>query len=153
MTNCPTTLLSVEIPTSTYRMLEAYAKARNGPLSNSADAAIRDGIEAMCLLHPNFRERAGLPEPRPQSTACRLVGISAPPPPAPGERDLTTLLASAKAHVESMSPEERDAMLKAQAESWARGMAPCEHGNRDWEQCPKCRAKAASQHQQGGEKT
>jgi len=33
---------------------------------------------------------------------------------------------------------ERDEM-QAQRESWARAMAPCEHGDPDWETCPKCR--------------
>jgi hypothetical protein len=27
---------------------------------------------------------------------------------------------------------------QAQRESWARAMAPCEHGIRDWEQCEEC---------------
>src|SRR5690606_22432732 len=32
-----------------------------------------------------------------------------------------------------------EATLKAQRESWARGMAPCEHGVADWEECAECR--------------
>ncbi len=44
--------------------------------------------------------------------------------------------------VKAMSPEEKQAMIKAQAESWARSCAPCEHGIRDWETCPDCREAA-----------
>lgn len=32
-------------------------------------------------------------------------------------------------------------MKQAQRESWVRAMAPCAHGNRDWETCPQCRAE------------
>jgi hypothetical protein len=38
------------------------------------------------------------------------------------------------------SPAEREAMHKAQRESFARAFAPCEHGVADWEDCPKCRS-------------
>jgi len=34
-----------------------------------------------------------------------------------------------------MSEEE----IQAQRESWVRGMAPCQHGVRDFEECPDCR--------------
>lgn len=58
---------------------------------------------------------------------------------------LDELLRQAKARVDAMTPEERAAMYKAQAESWARGMAPCEHGVRDWETCPDCRRAALAE--------
>lgn len=63
-------------------------------------------------------------------------------PVAESRRDITKLLAEAKARVERMTPEEYAAMIREQAKSWARGMAPCEHGVRDWETCPDCRAEA-----------
>jgi hypothetical protein len=56
--------------------------------------------------------------------------------------DLAELFARAKAKVEAMSPAERASMYEAQRQSWARGMAPCEHGVADWETCPDCREQA-----------
>lgn len=54
---------------------------------------------------------------------------------------LSDLLLRAKAKVAAMTPEERFAMIKAQEESWVRGMtARCEHGEVDYEQCQECRA-------------
>jgi hypothetical protein len=52
---------------------------------------------------------------------------------------LDALIARSRSWWKNASPEEREAMHKAQAESWARSMAPCEHGVRDWETCPQCR--------------
>lgn len=43
--------------------------------------------------------------------------------PAPDRPELTELLRKAKELVDKMTPEEKDAMLKAQAESWARAEA------------------------------
>lgn len=40
--------------------------------------------------------------------------------------------------IHQMTPEE----IQAQRESWARAMAPCEHGVRDWEDCQDCRRRA-----------
>lgn len=41
---------------------------------------------------------------------------------------------------ETMSPDEQQAMWKAQRESWVRAFTtPCEHGDLDWESCPHCR--------------
>jgi hypothetical protein len=41
------------------------------------------------------------------------------------------------AQIHQMTPAE----IEAQRASWARGMsAKCEHGELDFEQCPKCRA-------------
>jgi hypothetical protein len=34
-----------------------------------------------------------------------------------------------------MKPEE----IEAQRQSWIKAMAPCEHGDPDWETCPECR--------------
>lgn len=54
---------------------------------------------------------------------------------------LSDLLLRAKAKVAAMTPEERFAVIKAQKESWVRGMtARCEHGEVDYEQCQECRA-------------
>lgn len=44
-----------------------------------------------------------------------------------------------------LTPEEKQAHDKAQRESWVRGMmAKCEHGVRDFEQCPECRDRIRS---------
>lgn len=46
---------------------------------------------------------------------------------------LDELIEIAKRH--KMTPEE----IEAQRQSWVRGMTtPCEHGELDFEQCPKC---------------
>jgi len=49
------------------------------------------------------------------------------------EPTLEQLLAKAKDHVMTESE------MQAQRESWVRGMGPCEHGERDFEQCRECR--------------
>ena len=41
----------------------------------------------------------------------------------------------------ALTPDQQAEMWQAQRESWARGMAPCEHGDPDWETCPKCLSK------------
>lgn len=57
-------------------------------------------------------------------------------------RSLDKLLAAALAYVARMTPDERREMLDTQAESYARSVAPCEHGWRDFEQCPHCGREA-----------
>jgi len=37
------------------------------------------------------------------------------------------------------SGSERAAMIAAQSKSWVRAFQPCEHGERDFEQCAECR--------------
>ena len=59
--------------------------------------------------------------------------------------DILELLKRAKAAQEAMSPEEWAAMVEAQRQSWLRGMAPCEHGVADWEDCPDCRKPLTNQ--------
>lgn len=59
----------------------------------------------------------------------------------PRRRDINTLLADAKRRVDAMTPDERDEMFRQQAASFARAMAPCEHGVADWETCQACRKK------------
>ena len=55
-------------------------------------------------------------------------------------KELSVLIEQAKARVAAMSPEEYEAMIQAQRESWVRAMTtPCEHGVLDFETCPKCR--------------
>ena len=56
------------------------------------------------------------------------------------KRSFDELLAAANERVAKMSPAEREAMRQAQRESFARAMAPCEHGIADWEDCGQCRA-------------
>lgn len=58
------------------------------------------------------------------------------------ENRLAALIREAKAKVAAMTPAEREQMHRAQAESWARAFAPCEHGMVDFEDCEQCRAKA-----------
>lgn len=36
------------------------------------------------------------------------------------------------------TPDEQVEMWRKQRESWMRAFAPCEHGDPDWETCPKC---------------
>lgn len=56
-------------------------------------------------------------------------------------RGLEEALAAAKAHVDAMTPEERETMREAQRKSWVRAMTTgCEHGVLDFEQCPDCRS-------------
>jgi len=51
------------------------------------------------------------------------------------EPTLQEMLDAAQIH--QMTPAE----IEAQRQSWVRGMtASCEHGEQDFEQCPKCRA-------------
>ena len=52
------------------------------------------------------------------------------------------LFADAQARYDAMTPEQQKSMWEAQRQSWLRGMAPCEHGVRDFEQCPDCRKTA-----------
>lgn len=61
------------------------------------------------------------------------------------ERDLQSLIDASKARVAAMAPEERAAMYQAQRESFARAMAPCEHGVSDWEECPQCRSRTSKE--------
>lgn len=56
------------------------------------------------------------------------------------DEKLKELLDKAKERVKAMSPEEYASMVEAQKQSFMRGMmARCEHGELDFEQCPKCR--------------
>jgi hypothetical protein len=55
-------------------------------------------------------------------------------------QNLEQLLADAKARMAAMTPEELEHMREEQRKSFVRGMlARCEHGELDFEQCPKCR--------------
>jgi hypothetical protein len=56
--------------------------------------------------------------------------------------DISEIIEKAKQRLAAMTPAERTEMYQAQRESWARSMTPCEHGVRDWEDCPDCRAAA-----------
>lgn len=48
------------------------------------------------------------------------------------------LLDRAREWDRTATPEQKAAMLAAQRDSWIRAMAPCEHGDPDWETCPEC---------------
>lgn len=53
---------------------------------------------------------------------------------------LTKLLKEAKTRIDNMTEEEYREHFHAQKQSYVRGMmATCEHGIKDFEQCPKCR--------------
>lgn len=56
-------------------------------------------------------------------------------------KTLPELIEESKRVVAAMTPEERDKMLEAQRESFARGMGPCEHGVLDFEDCAECWGK------------
>lgn len=49
-------------------------------------------------------------------------------------------LEEAIAYVRTLSPEDYASMVAAQSLSYARSLAPCEHGMVDFEQCADCRA-------------
>jgi len=54
--------------------------------------------------------------------------------------NIDDLLRKANERYDAMSPEQQEAMWKAQRQSWVRAFTtPCEHGSLDWESCPKCR--------------
>ena len=57
--------------------------------------------------------------------------------------DIKAMLAEIEAKRAAMPPADRAALeareMQAQRESWIRAMAPCEHGDPDWETCPECR--------------
>jgi hypothetical protein len=57
------------------------------------------------------------------------------------EEELKVLIQQAQARYNALSPEAKEAHDKAQRESWIRGMGPCEHGDYDWETCPRCLEK------------
>lgn len=52
--------------------------------------------------------------------------------------ELKAALERAKQWHDTATPEEKAAMYEAQRQSWIRAMAPCEHGDPDWESCPDC---------------
>ncbi len=55
--------------------------------------------------------------------------------------DFETLVADARARYDALTPAEQNEMWRKQRESFIRGMGPCEHGVRDFETCPQCRAR------------
>ena len=52
---------------------------------------------------------------------------------------LTQAWKEAQARFDALRPEQQRAHREAQAASYARSLAPCEHGVADFEQCPECR--------------
>lgn len=55
--------------------------------------------------------------------------------------ELKAALERSKTWWNNATEEQREDMIQKQRESWARGMAPCEHGDPDWETCPDCAAQ------------
>ena len=60
---------------------------------------------------------------------------------AAANNDLERLIEQSKAVWADMTPEQQAEHRQAQRASFARGMAPCEHGKADWEQCGDCWAE------------
>lgn len=56
--------------------------------------------------------------------------------------NIDELMKRASERYDAMLPSEQDAMWKAQRDSFVRSMTtPCEHGELDWETCPRCLEK------------
>ena len=64
---------------------------------------------------------------------------NSPPVQAASAVELDAAMVRAREWERTATPEQKAAMLQAQRESWIRAFAPCEHGDPDWETCPKCR--------------
>jgi hypothetical protein len=67
--------------------------------------------------------------------------------------DIQAMLDEINRQRAAMPPGERAALEReeraAQRESWSRAEAPCEHGDPDWDTCPKCRQALATPEQGG----
>lgn len=68
-------------------------------------------------------------------------------------KELEQAIAKAMHWQKNATAEQVAAMLMEQRKSWIKGMAPCEHGDPDWETCPDCLAdyfaKAAAIDEEG----
>lgn len=53
-------------------------------------------------------------------------------------KSMERLLEDARRWARFATPEQKAEMHRLQQESWVRGMAPCEHGDPDWETCSDC---------------
>ena len=119
------------------------------PCSRCASILIQSGIKRVvspppldrwkdsCALSAALFAEAGV---EPKMMDCDQLD-------AAGAQPLSELSDQAKKRVEAMSEDEIEAMLRAQRESFVRGMTtPCEHGVLDFEQCSECRASALSSH-------
>ena len=62
-------------------------------------------------------------------------------PPASLQEPLRSAMIAAHQRTLAMTPDEKRAMYEAQRQSFIRAMAPCEHGDPDWETCPQCLSK------------
>ena len=60
-------------------------------------------------------------------------------PDASLKEPLRSLLIAAHERTLAMTPEQKAEMYEAQRQSFIRAMAPCEHGDPDWETCAQCR--------------
>lgn len=67
-------------------------------------------------------------------------------PPANTKEPLRSALINAHQRTLAMSPDEKQAMFEAQRQSFIRAMAPCEHGDPDWETCPRCLSALRARH-------
>ena len=59
-------------------------------------------------------------------------------PPVSLKEPLRSAMIAAHERTLVMTPDEKRAMFEAQRQSFIRAMAPCEHGDPDWETCPHC---------------
>jgi hypothetical protein len=71
--------------------------------------------------------------------------------PANLREPLRSALIAAHQRTLAMSPEDKQAMFEAQRQSFIRALAPCEHGDPDWETCPECLAALRAQANREGE--
>lgn len=63
-------------------------------------------------------------------------------PPDSLKEPMRSAMVAAGEKTRRLTPEQKQAMYDAQRESFIRAMAPCEHGDPDWETCPECRKGA-----------
>lgn len=102
-------------------------KARNEWAAEQDPLAFVCGIEAIISLVSRAALNKDLDTIDPPLIKDHVKGVS-------------ELVEQSKARLAAMSEDERQAMWKAQRESFARAMTtPCEHGVLDFEQCSECR--------------
>lgn len=73
MTDVKTTEYNFTLPDDTADLFEKFCLEQpNSPKDNIASRLIRNGIDAVCLLHPRFQDAMNY-SPHPMSEAARLI--------------------------------------------------------------------------------
>lgn len=73
MTEVKTRRYNFTLPDDTADLFEQFCLEQpNSPRSNVASRLIRNGIDAVCLLHPRFQDAMGY-SPHPMSETVRLI--------------------------------------------------------------------------------